>query len=221
MLNKKSLSIYNKDSFTANNYLFYGEYLMKKQLFIIPLLFTLCSCSGSNSSLNNFIKQFKKRHGENFIFPAGTYFYKSSQIKKRLYKDRFDEEIIFKEEVTAFIDLNCLPTNNMSFFYSDVNFIDYHRKTYYESYDNCTDYNEEFSIKYKNNEASFKGELTEKNNSSTLEAYLPNCSFAQFRIWVENTLALKYIDFIKPTSWNYDEYEKRITTVTLFFIIMF
>ncbi len=182
---------------------------MKKRLFIIPLLFTLCSCSGSNSSLNAFIKQFKKRHGENFIFPAGTYFYKSSQLKKRIYKDRHDEEIIFKEEVSAFIDLNCLPTNDMVLFYADVNSIDYHRKTYYESYENYVDSNEEFFIKYKNNEANFIGALTEKNNSSSLEAYLPNCSFAQFRIWVKNTLALKYIDFVKPTSWDYDEYEKK------------
>lgn len=50
--------------------------------------------------------------------------------------------------------------------------------------------------------------LTEKNNSSTLEAFLPNCSFSQIRIWVENTLALKYIDFVKSTSWSYDKYQK-------------
>lgn len=57
---------------------------MKKKLLItIPLLFVLCQC-GSNKDFNDFIKNFKHKHGETFALSSDTYFYNSYHLKKNI-----------------------------------------------------------------------------------------------------------------------------------------
>ena len=190
---------------------------MKKRLFIIPLLFILCSCGKTSNELDIFIKNFKGKYGDDFTFGNGTYFYQSSQLSKRFFKDSAEDEVFFKEEVNAVVNLDFLPNDQRGMITNNVNWINYQRKTYKRYYSDYTNCYEEYKIKSKNNKTTIQGKLEEDKESFSFKALLNNCSVNTLTMPIKNILGAELDNYLKEITRHFDGEEKTYFEKSIYF----
>ncbi len=188
-----------------------------KKLFIISLLFVLCSCEKTSNELDIFINNFKGKYGNDFTFENGTYFYQSSQLNKCFFKDSAEDEVFFKEEVNAVVNLTFLPNDKNGMVTNNVNWINYQRKTYKKYYSNYTNCYEEYKIKSKNNKTTIQGKLVEDKESFSIKALLNNCSVSTLAMPIKNILGAELNNYLKDTSQHIDGEEKNYFEISIYF----
>lgn len=170
---------------------------MKKKLFIIPLLFILCSCGGSNNDLNAFLKEFKNAYNDNFSFPYGIYYISAS--KSSWYNEYQNNEsyLSYNFSYSIYAEFNFSYSNNSVLASPSVNWIDL---TF--DYAGISNNHEIETINVLSNQygTNITGTYKNDNKEDLLNVYLQDYSIKDFSFYLYSTLSTSA--FIKEQFKN-------------------